>query len=293
MEWIKRFSHTIDYIEQNLDNEISYEKAAQIACCSINYFQRMFTYIVGLPLSEYVRRRRMTLAAFDLQNSNEKIREIGAKYGYMSPTSFHRAFYSIHGVSPSAARKEGTQLNHYPRIHFSISVSGTECLSYRIEKRDEMRFAGVTIPLPNDMSQYEKVYGKFWMSSARNGMLKRLIDLNGNLDSTICGLISDVDPQNPLYHLAVQTDKLIPKDMSEIVIPATQWIVFTYLGRKLLTYEEANRRFFTEWLPFTDFEVGQIAEMKVYPAREVYENPLEYCSKCEFWIAVKNERRRS
>ncbi len=292
MEWLKRFSQAIDYIEQNLDSEISYEEAASIACCSMSYFQRMFSYVVGLPLSEYIRQRRMTQAAFDLQNGKEKVQDIGAKYGYISPASFHRAFQAVHGVPPSAARLSGTELNSYPRLHLSVSISGTNGLRYRMEKKDAMRFVGVTLPLPDNISQYESHYGKFWKESSTNGTLREIIELNGDMDSTVCGVISDIDPCNPLYYLAVQTDKPKPYNMSEIVIPAAQWVMFTYFGKQLLTYEEANKRFFTEWLPFTDYEVAQTAEMKVYPAREVHTQPFEYCSKCEFWIAVKKEHER-
>lgn len=290
MEWLKRFSQAIDYIEQNLDGEISYEEAANIACCSTYYFQRMFSYVVGLPLSEYIRQRRMTQAAFDLQNGKAKVQDVGAKYGYISPTSFHRAFQAIHGVPPSMAKSPGTELNSYPRLHFSVSISGTNGLRYRMEQREEMRFVGITLPLPNNIAQYEEYYGKFWKESAANGMLRKIVEINSDLDSIVCGLISDIDPKHPMYYLAVQTDKSTPRNMSEIVIPASQWAVFTYPGRQLLTYEAANKRFFTEWLPFSDYETAQIAEMKVYPAREVYESPYEYCSKCEFWIAIKNER---
>ena len=87
MEWIQRLNKALEYIEENLDDEISYEKAAQIACCSTYHFQRTFSYIAGIPVSEYIRRRRMTAAAFDLQADNHKISEIALKYGYNSPTS--------------------------------------------------------------------------------------------------------------------------------------------------------------------------------------------------------------
>ncbi len=289
MEWLKRFSKAIDYIEENLDSEISYNEAAKIACCSASYFQRMFSYVVGLSLSEYIRQRRMTRAAFDLQAGQEKVQDIGTKYGYVSPASFHRAFQAVHGVSPSSARIPGTELNSYPQLHFSVSVSGTSGLRYRMEVREAIRFVGITLPLPNHISQYEKHYGKFWKDAAANGSLCKIIELGGNMEENVYGLISDVDPKNPMYYLAVQTDKPKPRNMSEIILPPAKWAVFTYLGKQLLTYEEANKRFFTEWLPFTDYEVSQTAEMKAFPAREVYTKPYEYCSKCEFWIAVKNE----
>lgn len=286
MEWLKRFSKAIDYIEENLTNEISYEAAAEIACCSKNYFQRMFTYVTGLTLSEYIRQRRMTLAAFDLQGSSLKIQDIGATYGYVSPASFHRAFQSVHGVSPSAARSSGVELKSYPRLHFSISVSGTEGLKYRVVEKEAMRFVGATVTLPNEIAQYEEHYGKFWKACDKNGKLREIIALSNDSESIICGLIHENAPQKPIYYLAIQTDKRKPEHLEEIVIPASKWAVFTYYGKQLLTYEEANKRFFTEWLPFTDYEVAQLAEMKVYPAKEVAEQPNQFCSKCEFWIAI-------
>ena len=82
MEWLQNLNKAIDYIENNLDKEISYDEAARIACCSTTYFQRMFTYAAGISLSEYIRRRKMTQAAFDLQTTKCKVLDIALKYGY-------------------------------------------------------------------------------------------------------------------------------------------------------------------------------------------------------------------
>lgn len=120
MEWLKNLSTAIDYIEDNLDNDISYDEAAQIACCSPFYFQRLFSYVSGISLSEYIRRRRMTQAAFELQRTNAKVIDIALKYGYTSPTSFNRAFQSVHNIPPTAARNLGSTLNAYPAIVFQF-----------------------------------------------------------------------------------------------------------------------------------------------------------------------------
>lgn len=106
MEWLKKLSDAVTYIERNLDNEISLDEAARIACCSPFYFKRMFSYVAGISLSEYIRRRRMTQAAFELQRTSQKVIDIALKYGYSSPTSFNRAFQSVHGISPAAAKSE-------------------------------------------------------------------------------------------------------------------------------------------------------------------------------------------
>ncbi len=95
MEWLKKLEAAIDYIEANLDKEISYDEAARIACCSPYYFQRIFSYVSGVSLAEYIRRRKMTQAAFELQRTDEKVIDLSLKYGYSSPTSFHRAFQKL------------------------------------------------------------------------------------------------------------------------------------------------------------------------------------------------------
>lgn len=104
MEWLKNLSSAVEYIENHLDQEISYEEAARIACCSTYYFQRLFSYVAGISLSEYIRRRRMSQAAFELQRTEIKVLEAAIKYGYTSPTSFNRAFQSVHGITPAAAK---------------------------------------------------------------------------------------------------------------------------------------------------------------------------------------------
>ncbi len=101
MEWIEGLNKSMNYIEEHLTEEIDYEQAAKLACCSTYHFQRMFAYMANLPLSEYIRRRRMSLAAVDLQNGDNKIIDVALKYGYNSPTAFNRAFQNIHGIAPS------------------------------------------------------------------------------------------------------------------------------------------------------------------------------------------------
>ncbi len=115
MEWVDNLNKAIDYIEKHLTEEIDCNILARIACCSSFHFQRMFAYIAGVTLYEYIRTRRMALAAVDLQNKKDKIIDIAFKYGYDSPTAFNRAFKNVHKVAPSAARKEGTVLKAYPR----------------------------------------------------------------------------------------------------------------------------------------------------------------------------------
>ena len=130
MEWLKKLSDAIAYIEQNLDAEISYEEAARIACCSPYYFQRMFSYVAGISLSDYIRRRRMSQAAFDLQRCDARVLDVALKYGYTSPTAFNRAFQKVHGIPPTAAKNIGKTLHAYPPIQFSVNITGGSPMAY-------------------------------------------------------------------------------------------------------------------------------------------------------------------
>ena len=133
MEWIERFNDAIAYIEKNLTDEMDYEQLGRIACCSSYHFQRMFSYMAGMPLSEYIRRRKMSLAAVDLQGGEMKISDVALKYGYSSPTAFNRAFQAIHGFAPSLMKTEGVSVKSFPPITFKITVKGAGEMNYRIE----------------------------------------------------------------------------------------------------------------------------------------------------------------
>ncbi len=124
MDFLKNMNEAIKYIEENLTNDIDFKEVARRAFCSEYHFRRMFSFLTGITLSEYIRRRRLTLAAFELKDSNVKVIDIAMKYGYNSPDSFTRAFQNLHGITPSEARNNGHSLKAYPRITFHLSIKG-------------------------------------------------------------------------------------------------------------------------------------------------------------------------
>jgi len=135
MDLLRRMSQALDYIEENLTYEIDYETVAQKACCSSYNFQRMFSFMSDVTLAEYIRRRRLTQAALELQNSDIAIVDLAVKYGYESSAAFSRAFALLHGVKPSSARKEGVALQAYPKISFQISILRRE--TYGVSHRKQ------------------------------------------------------------------------------------------------------------------------------------------------------------
>ena len=149
MEWQEQWNNALDYLEKHLTVELDIAKAAQTACCSVFHFQRMFSYLAGVPLSEYLRLR-MTAATFDLQN------------GYDSPTSFNRAFRNVHGIAPSDAQREGAPLRTYPRISFNITIKGEAEMEYRIVKKDAFRIVGQGLALPKALDESFAMVPEFW-----------------------------------------------------------------------------------------------------------------------------------
>ncbi|MDD3225677.1 MAG: AraC family transcriptional regulator [Clostridium sp.] len=286
MKWLKQLSQVIDYIENNLDSVISYDEAARIACCSTYYFQRIFSYITGITLSEYIRRRRMTKAAFELQTTNKKVMDIGLKYGYESPTAFNRAFQNVHGVSPTAARMQGTILNTYPPISFSISVTGGENMRYRIETKEAIRIVGVRTALQEDMEQNQKIAPVFWAKMLKSDMLPKICKLADKNPDGILGVTAYKNPKDIYYYIAVPTDKPVPCSMVEFKIPAATWVIFQCNGRFKESVQTVFKRFLTEWLPTSGYEYAELPDIEVYPFNTRESNS----GHVEVWIAIKKER---
>ena len=286
MEWLKKLNAAIDYIESNLDNDISFDEAARIACCSTFYFQRVFTYVSGISLSEYIRRRRMTQAAFELQRTDMKVLDVALKYGYASPTSFNRAFQSVHGVSPAAARNIGSTLNAYPAIRFSIKVTGENVMSYHIAEKGPMRMAGIRIPLSADMDENQKNIPRFWQSVVNGSLFSEICGLSNQSPEGILGVSVYESPKSFFYYIAAATDAPAPDGMSTFEIPAATWAIFENNGCFKDEVQSIFKRFYTEWLPFSGYEYAGLPDIEVYPV--CWEIPVRGHS--EVWIAVKKGR---
>ncbi len=283
MEWLKKLGAAIDYIEENLDKEISYDEAARIACCSTYYFQRIFSYVAGVSLSEYIRRRKMTQAAFDLQRTENKIIDVAYKYGYSSPTSFNRAFKSVHGIAPIAAKNMGCTLCAYPSIQFSIKVSGGSAMSYHIERKETVRILGIRTPLVEDAEENMRNVPVFWKQALQEDYISKISTLSNGNPEGILGVSVYNNPEDIYYYIATTSDKPTPQDMVEYTIPAAMWVIFENDGIFKEDVQSVFRRFLTEFLPFSGYEYAGLPDVEVYPFSKG--QPLRGHS--EVWIAIK------
>ncbi len=280
MEWIERLNKTISYIEEHLTEEISYDELAHIACCSSYHYQRIFAYMAGIPLSEYIRRRRMSLAAIDLQNGNEKIIDIGMKYGYASPTAFNRAFQSVHGIAPSIAKKGGTTIKSYPPISFKLTVKGVEELSYRIETKDSFRIVGASFPLDKEIENNFIAVPQMWQNAAINGTFEKITPLMNNPPMGVLGVSVCNNKEEWQYFIAVSSSIDTDNSLDEYIIPACTWAIFSGIGTGI-SIQELERRIITEWLPTSGYEYDNAPDM------EVYLNPDPNNMQYEVWIPIK------
>lgn len=286
MKWLEKLSNAIEYIENNLDKDISIDAAAQIACCSTYYFQRVFTYVAGISLSEYIRRRRMSQAAFELQKTDKKVLDIALKYGYSSPTAFNRAFQSVHGITPVAAKKIGSVLNSYPPIKFSVKVTGGTVMSYLITEKSAMRIVGIRIPLVADMEENQKVVPEFWKDTLENNHLPKILELANQEPGGILGVTVYVNPQEIFYYIAASTTETVPENMFEFEIPASTWVVFENDGYFKEDVQNVFKRFYTEWLPFSGYEYAGLPDLEVYPVMP----GKSLNGHSEVWIGIKKEK---
>ncbi|SCY23146.1 AraC family transcriptional regulator [Alkaliphilus peptidifermentans] len=279
MEWIERLNCAVNYIEENIKEPINLEEVSKIACCSPYHFQRMFAYIADITLSEYIRRRRMSLAAVDLQNGYEKVIDISLKYGYDSPTAFNRAFKSVHGIAPSQAREEGTILKAFPPISFKITIKGDSEMNYRIEKKEAFRIVGISEPLETEVEKNFEIVPQMWGKATVNGIIPRLAAIMEGVPWGLLGVSSCNELENWRYYIAVASNQPIESDLEEYIVPSSTWAIFSGEGSNQ-SIQELEKRVVTEWLPTSGYEYGNAPDI------EVYLNADPEHAKYEVWVPV-------
>lgn len=277
MEWVKRLNSAISYIEENLTEQIDYAQLGRIACCSAYHFQRMFAYMAGVPLSEYIRRRRMSLAAVDLQRG-ERIIDVAGKYDYSSPTAFNRAFQAVHGIAPSAVKKAGVCVKSFPPISFTITIQGAEAMNYRIEAKEAFRIVGVSVPLEKDIEKNFAVIPSKWQEVSMNGTLQHLADMMDAQPMGVLGVSTCNDEEPWRYYIAVSSSQN-SDGLEAYIVPAATWAIFTGSGTNQ-SIQELERRIVIEWLPASGYEYGNAPDI------EVYLNPDPQNAQYEVWIPV-------
>ncbi|MEI5993757.1 AraC family transcriptional regulator [Candidatus Enterococcus mansonii] len=274
MEWVTRLEQSLDYIEKNLTETIDFDYLAQIACCSTYHYQRIFSYMVGVPLAVYIRRRKLSLAGVELQQG-AKVIDVAIKYGYESPNSFARAFKNQHNITPSQAQQEGSLLTSFPRIKFHITIKGDVEMEYRIKTKEAFRVIGARKQLSADIEENFKEVPLFWQQIGRDGTLEKLIPLMSQEPNGIMGISTgfEADQKNKndfsnskgmSYYIAVASDQELPANLEEYTVPAFTWAIFSGRGAMPHAIQELERRIVTDWLPSSGYEYANGPDIELY-----------------------------
>ncbi len=280
MDWIERLNSAVNYMEEHLKEEIDLDQVAKIACCSTYHFQRMFSYMADVTLSEYIRRRRMTLAAVDLQDCEEKIIDIALKYGYNSPTAFNRAFQSVHGIAPSSSRTDGVTIKAFPPISFKIIIKGDAEMNYRIEKKDAFRIIGKAEPLHQEIEKNFEIVPQMWQKTAMDGSLAKLSTMMDSSPMGVLGVSVCNEQEQWRYFIAVANQNTSTSEFEEYMVPAATWAIFYGEGTMPDSIQELEKKIVTEWLPTSGYEYANAPDL------EVYLTPDPQNAKFEVWIPV-------
>lgn len=276
---------SIEYIESNLDEELAIEEIAKIAFMSKFHFQRMFSMLTGYTVSEYIRNRRITKAAQELVNSNRKIIDIALKYGYESPEAFTKAFRAIHGVTPSAAKKNSQSLKAYPKLSFQIQIKGDVEMDYKIVGKESFKVIGKSIQTSTLGGENNRKIASFWKEVNSNGFVEELEKDCGSLG--ILGICMEYDHklENLTYLIAAEKNKeQVPDGLEEREIPAATWAVFPVIGAMPDAMPRTWKRIFSEWFPATGYEHAGGPEMEVYSSNG---DPSSEDYYSEIWIPIK------
>ena len=273
--WAEGIQSAVEYIEENLTEELDIEDIAAKAYVSPFHFQRIFSVLCGMTVGDYIRCRRLTLAAQELSSSDIKVIDAAVKYGYDSPDSFARAFTKFHGISPSAAKERGASLKAFAPLRIKLTLEGGNFMEYRIVEKASFTVVGVSRSFNSDTSYRE--IPKFWQEHMTSG---------GNRN--ICGqfgICLDSDGKNFDYLIAdiYKPWEEVPEGCITRVIPEGTWAVFPCRGALPKALQDVNTQIWSEWLPnCRDYKLGGNYDIEMYtkPADDPKDN------YCEIWVPV-------
>lgn len=252
---IAALNRFVDRIEEHLAEELDVGACAADLGTTEHHLRRMFSSLAGVPLSEYVRRRRMTVAAADVVSGTEDLLTLAVRYGYTSSEAFGRAFRAVHGIGPSEARRHGGPLRSQPRISFQLTVKGSHDMDVRVLDRPSFRLIGHAVRVPlihNGVNPHIAEH----VGSISPQEHQRLKALSRTEPAGLLGVSDGLDPDRAegteltyLHGVAVPDGSDVPDDLDSIDVPAGAWAVFRSAGPYPATLQQTWAATATEWFP--------------------------------------------
>ncbi len=292
MDSLASMNRALAYIEEQLADEIDYQEVARLAVCSEYHFKRMFSFLAGVSLSEYIRRRRLTLAAFELADSDVRIIDVAMKYGYNSADAFARAFHSLHGIMPSECRHSGQTLRAYPRMTFQLTIRGGSEMNYRIVEKEAFRVVGLKKRVPIVFHGVNPEIAAMWESLTEE-MIRQLKQLSnvepmGMISASMNFSEGRMEEKGELDHyIGVATSRECPPLFEQLDVAASTWAVFEAVGPFPVTLQNIWGRIYAEWFPSVSYELAPGPEMLWHEHKDVTSPAF----RSEIWIPVVKKKQ--
>lgn len=286
MDSLERMNQALAYIEENLADELDLKQVQRLALCSEYHFRRMFSFLAGVSLSEYIRRRRLTLAAFELVQGEARVIDVALKYGYTSPDSFTRAFQSVHGITPTEARSSGQPLKAYPRMTFQLTIKGGSEMKYRLEEKGAFGLVGIMKRVPLIYEGVNPDIAAMWKSLDQETIttLKALsnVEPRGLIQGSTNFSEGRLDGGELDHYIGVATTEEPPAGLTRLEVPASTWAVFESVGPFPETLQNIWGRIYAEWFPAASYEQAPGPEILWNENMEI-DSPT---FRSEIWIPV-------
>ena len=287
MDWIISLQLAINYLEEHILEDIDFGQMSINSNYSISYLQKIFTGICSISMSEYIRRRRLTLAGNDILLTNEKITDIAFKYGYDSLESFSRAFTNFHGINPSLARKKQVKLKNFSPLHLEIDITGGDIIDYKIIEKEEFYILGkVEKHTIVEKEEYASI-NHFWNRMMEDGQIQKIMNLSIDTEHIYgIGFDDQLNREREIdYLIGVLCDEdcLSLKEFTKYIIPKRTWAVFPCKGKLPYSIFNLWSRILSEFFPISAYKPTGEYEIEIHNTRD-WQTDQYYC---ELWITVQ------
>lgn len=288
MNYYKNLENAINYIEDNLTNQIKYDEIARQSGLSVFYFQRIFSAVCGYSVGWYIRSRRLSEAGQELRANGSKVIDVAFKYGYESPESFARAFIKFHGIAPSKAKKCGKSLKSFSRLSIKENIKGGIIMNYKIVKQNSFKVIEKVSAHEIDDSKNKNTIPEFWSQSHMDGTVSKLLSIT-NDRSFIYGICYGgdlTDKKTFDYSIAALYDgeSEIPEGFRVSEIPSRTWAVFECVGAMPDAAQDTWHKICAEFFPNSNYEPTYEMDIEAYTAGDMC--APDY--KCEIRVPIKD-----